>query len=105
MVKKLILIFIPVTIIGLCLYFSISAYLNYRENYVEVYVASHNIFQRKCLDDKDLELRVIPYQYLSNDIYVEKDEMLGKYVYWNNCGLILIGKNKNGQYPHEDIAL
>lgn len=80
MVKKLILIFIPVAIISSCLYFSITAYLNYRENYVEVYVASHNIFQRKCIDEKDLELRVIPYQYLSNDIYVEKDEMLGKYV-------------------------
>jgi len=80
MVKKILMIILPLSAIGLCLYFSLSAYLTYREDYVEVYVASHNLVQRTRLSEQDLEKRKLPRQYLSQDICLEKQDILDKYV-------------------------
>ena len=80
MVKKILKILIPVSFIAVCLYFSLSAYLAYKEDYVEICVASHNISQRSQISDADIETRKVPKQYLSNDIYLDKKDILGKYV-------------------------
>ena len=80
MVKKILMVAFPLIMIGFCLYFSLSAYLTYREDYVEVYVASHNLSQRNRISDQDLEKRKLPKQYLSKDIFLDKEEILGKYV-------------------------
>lgn len=80
MVKKILKIIIPALFLCASLYFSLSAYLTYKEDYVEVYVASHNISQRNRISDKDLELKKVPKQYLSNDIYLDKEDILNRYV-------------------------
>jgi len=80
MAKKILKIIIPVILIGFSLYFSLRAYLTYKEDYVEVYVASHNISQRTRLTIKDLETRKLPKQYLSSDIYLDREDILDKYV-------------------------
>ena len=80
MVKKILKIAIPLILIGAGLFFSISAYLTYREEYVEVYVASHNLSQRTKIEMQDLELKKLPKQYLSPDIYTDSEDIIGKYV-------------------------
>ena len=80
MVKKILILLLPAVLIGTGLFFAVNAYITYREDYVEVYVASHNIAQRTKLEMKDLELKKVPKQYLSNDIFPDKEDILGKYV-------------------------
>ena len=80
MVKKILKTAVPVIMIGLSLFFSLNAYLTYRQDYVEVYVASHNLSQRTRIEMQDLELKKLPKQYLSADIYTGSEEILGKYV-------------------------
>ena len=55
MIKKIILIVAPALCILLCLYFSIHAWLSYKDNYIKVPVASHQLYQRICLKEEDLE--------------------------------------------------
>ena len=83
MIKKILLIGIPVLVLGLSLFFSISAYQRYREHYVKVFVASHNIAQRKQLEKEDLLEMTVPKEYLSEDVYTSEEEILGKYVRLN----------------------
>ena len=80
MVKKILMIAIPAVLIAISLFFSISAYLTYRQDYVEVYVASHNLTQRTKVEMQDLELKKMPKQYLSEDIYTDDEDILNKYV-------------------------
>lgn len=80
MAKKILIIFIPAVLIIASFYFSISTYMNYRENYVEIYVASHNISQRTLISAEDLEKMKVPRQIITTDFYVDEKDILGKYV-------------------------
>ena len=80
MAKKILRILLPALAIAAALYFSISAYMTYKEDYVEVCVASHNLVQRTRLTEKDLEIKKLPKQYLSSDIYLSREDILDKYV-------------------------
>ena len=80
MLKKILFISIPVIIVSLCLFFSISAYLTYRDDFIKVPVASHQLFQRSRLEEKDLEWIDVHKSYLSEDVLYEKEDILGKYV-------------------------
>ena len=80
MLKKILFISIPVIIVSLCLFFSISAYLTYRDDFIKVTVASHQLFQRSRLEEKDLEWIDVHKSYLSEDVLYEKEDILGKYV-------------------------
>lgn len=80
MLKKILKILFPLIIMSICLYFSLSAYLTYREDYVDVYVASHNLTQRTKIQSHDLQLKKLPKQYLSEDIYLDREDILDKYV-------------------------
>ena len=73
MIKKIILIVAPALCILLCLYFSIHAWLSYKDNYIKVPVASHQLYQRICLKEEDLEEIDVPKAFLSNDVYLSKD--------------------------------
>ena len=75
MIKKILFISIPVIIAGLCLFFSVSAYLNYRDDFVKVPVASHQLFQRSRLEEKDLEWIDVHRTYLSEDVLCEKEDI------------------------------
>ena len=85
MAKKILIIFIPAVLIVASFYFSLRAYMQYRENYVDIYVASHNISQRTLISAEDLELMKVPRQIITNDFYVEEKDMIGKYVKLSCC--------------------
>ena len=80
MIKKILFISLPLIVLSACLFFSISTYMQYRDHYVSVYVASHNIAQRTCLSEEDLYEMKVPKEYLSDDVYTDKQDILGKYV-------------------------
>ncbi len=80
MIKKILMITIPAAVVGVCLYFSVSAYLKYSEDYIKVYTASHQISQRTQISEKDLKELEVPKEFLTDDVYLKKEEILGKYV-------------------------
>ena len=80
MIKKIFLPAMISLILGACLYFSISAYLIFKDSYIEVPVASHTLFQRTKLTQEDLEMMLLPKTYLGNDVCIDKDEILDRYV-------------------------
>ncbi len=80
MIKKIAVIAIPAVILTVCMYLSVSAYMRYREDYVSVPVASHHILQRTMLKDEDIEEVMVPKQMLSDDIFITKEDITGKYV-------------------------
>ncbi len=80
MIKKILMILVPTVLLGICLFFSVSAYLRYREAYVKVPVASHQLYQRSCLKDEDLEMIEVPKAYLNDSVYTKIEDILGKYV-------------------------
>lgn len=80
MIKKILVIAIPITATVLALFFSIMAYLHYSRNYVSAYVSSHNIAQRSFIEEKDIMEIKAPREYLTDDVYLTKEDILGKYV-------------------------
>lgn len=79
--KRRILYIIGVLLfMGLCAYFSISAYMKYRDDYISTYVASHQLNQRSKLTLEDLEEVLVPKEYLSSDVLIRKEDILDKYV-------------------------
>lgn len=80
MLKKILLIAIPITASVLALFFSIMAYIHYSQNYVSAYISSHNIAQRTRISQKDITEVKVPREYLSDDVYLELDDILDKYV-------------------------
>ena len=80
MIKRILMFMIPTAVAGICLYLSVSAYLKYKENYTKTYVASHQIAQRTLISEKDLKEVDVPKEFLSDDVYLKKEDVLGKYV-------------------------
>lgn len=80
MIKKILIIAIPALLILLSLFFSISAYLNYRDNYVSIPVASHNLMQRTLIEENDLTYVNVPKAYLNDDVYTKNADIIGKFV-------------------------
>ena len=69
-----------ILILSVSLFLSVKTYLEYREDYVDVYVASHQIAQRTQISDQDLEVIRLPKQILKEDVLNEEDQIKGKYV-------------------------
>lgn len=80
MIKKILMIVIPAAIASVCLFFSLKAYRKYSDDYIKTYVASHKISQRTQITENDLKEIEVPKEYLSEDVYKNKDSILGKYV-------------------------
>lgn len=80
MKKKIPVIILLSLVAIICLYFSISAYIRYSEKYIDTYVASHNIAQRKQLKESDLSKIRVPKEYISEDVFTDKYQILNKYV-------------------------
>ena len=85
MIKKVLLISINLICIILCLYFSISAYVTYHEDYIKVPVASHQLFQRTRIEEEDIEMIEVPRAFLSDDVCLDREEVLGDYVKLSCC--------------------
>ncbi|MBQ5444120.1 MAG: hypothetical protein IIU29_02950 [Erysipelotrichaceae bacterium] len=80
MIKKILLILIDLLCVFVCLFFSISAYVRYREDYIRIPIASHQLYQRTQIKEEDLIMTDVPRAYLSEDVCTDKKEILGKYV-------------------------
>lgn len=80
MIKKILLIIIPTTILAICLFLAIKAYQAYSLDYCIAYVASHQISQRTRIKDEDIIEVLVPKEYLSEDVFTSKDDILNKYV-------------------------
>ena len=69
-----------ILILSASLFLSVRTYLEYREDYVDVYVASHQIAQRSLISDQDLQVIRLPKQVLNDDVLNDADLIKGKYV-------------------------
>lgn len=80
MAKKLL---ITILIIGLIVgfdAFAVDYYCRYLIGYEDVYVASHQLFQRTKIADEDIAVIKVPKGYLSGDVLSSKEEIKDKYV-------------------------
>ena len=80
MTKKILFISLPVVFSLCCLIISLKTYFTYREEHISAYVASHNLVQRTKIEEKDLQEVMLPKDYVGEDVYLDKDEILGKFV-------------------------
>ena len=80
MIKKILIILAAVLLLSFSLFLSVRTYLEYRQDYVDVYVASHQIAQRTFLSDKDLTVVRLPKQILNEEILNDPDLIKGNYV-------------------------
>ena len=80
MIKRVLYIALPFMLTAVGLFFSIGAYLDYRENWFKVPVASHSLFQRTRISKEDLEYIDVPAAFLDEDICISQEDILGKYV-------------------------
>ena len=80
MIKKIIRTAIPIIAFSMLLFFSVSAYVRYSRRYRKVYVASHQLSQRSKISAEDLVEMEVPKEFLTDDVYVNKQDIIGKYV-------------------------
>jgi hypothetical protein len=80
MIKKILIIVSVVLALSISLFLSAKTYLEYRQDYVDVYVASHQIAQRTLLSDRDLAVIRLPKQVLNEDIVNDPEQIKGNYV-------------------------
>lgn len=84
MIKKNSLVFIGVLICMSLISFGISViYINHELELVEVYVASENLVARTYIDQDSIKLIKVPKAYLSDQVLIDKNEIVGNYVKLN----------------------
>jgi len=84
MIKKKSLVFIGLLICMSLISFGISViYINHELELVEVYVASENLVARTYIDKDSIKLIKIPKAYLSDQVLIDKDDIIGNYVKLN----------------------
>lgn len=84
MIKKILIISIASITFIFCLFFGIKFYTKYTIGYTKTYVASHQISQRKLITSEDLVEIEVPKDYLSDDLYLNADDIINKYVKLNH---------------------
>lgn len=80
MTKRSILIIIPTILFLVTSIFSFLAYRNYSHIYKKAYVSTHILSQRKKISEQDLKEVLVPKEYLSEDVLINKNEIIDKYV-------------------------
>ena len=80
MIKKILVLVVAILFMSTCLFLSLKSYLTYKEDYVSVYVASHQIGQRTLISEIDLSEMKLPKQIINDDIYTGLEDIEGKYV-------------------------
>lgn len=84
MIKKEKLIGISLFLCLSLLSFGISVlYINHELELVEVYVAKENLSARVLIEDKFIQLIKVPKAYLSDQVVLKKNDLIGKYVKLN----------------------
>jgi len=80
MAKKIIITIITVILLGLGLYFAYDYYVSYKIGFTNIYVASHNIAQRTKITIDDIEIIKVPKDFINEDVLIDKNEIIDKYV-------------------------
>lgn len=80
MIKKILIITISTLLLTVGIFFGIRFYTRYSIGYTKTYVASHHINQRTMISEQDLLEVEVPKDYLKDDVYLNKDDILNKYV-------------------------
>lgn len=80
MIKKILIIVSIALALSISLFLSAKTYLEYRQDYVDVYVASHQIAQRTLLSNRDLAVIRLPKQVMNEDIVNDLEQIKGNYV-------------------------
>lgn len=80
MIKKILIIVCSTLLLAVVLFFGVRWYTKYTIGYTNVFVASHQISQRSLITEDDLLEVEVPKDYLREDVYVDKNDILGKYV-------------------------
>lgn len=80
MIKRILIITISTLLLAVGIFFGIRFYTRYSIGYTKTYVASHYINQRTMISEQDLLEVEVPKDYLKDDVYINKDDILNKYV-------------------------
>lgn len=80
MIKKILIIVCSTLVLVVGLFFGVRFYTRYTIGYTTSYVASHQISQRTRISEEDLIEVEVPKDYLKDDVYVDKNDILNKYV-------------------------
>lgn len=80
MIKKILIITISTLLLVAGIFFGIRFYTRYSIGYTKTYVASHHINQRTMISEQDLLEVEVPKDYLKDDVYLNEDDILNKYV-------------------------
>lgn len=84
MKKKIVLIVLLCIILISGFIKAVEIYGVYRLDLVNIYIAKHNIQARKQVLEKDLEIVKYPRAFLSEEIILDKNDIIGKYNVINN---------------------
>lgn len=70
-----------IILVGICLinFLGIKFYSEYRINLIDVVVSSHNISGRHLISEEDIAYIQIPYEYVNDKAYINKEDIIGKY--------------------------
>jgi len=83
-IKKQNILFVGVIICICLISYGISIiYINHELELVEVYVANDNLVARTQIDQNSIKLIKIPKAYLSDQVVLKKNDIVGKYVKLN----------------------
>lgn len=84
MIKKQNILFVSVVICICLISYGISIiYINHELELIEVYVANNNLVARTQIDQDSIKLIKIPKAYLSDQVVLKKNDIVGKYVKLN----------------------
>lgn len=84
MIKKQNILFIGLIIcIGLLSYGISNIYINHELELIEVYVANENLIARTQINQDSIKLIKVPKAYLSDQVILKKNDIVGKYVKLN----------------------
>ena len=84
MIKKQNILFVGVIICICLISYGISIiYVNHELELIEVYVANDNLVARTQIDQDSIKLIKIPKAYLSDQVVLKKNDIVGKYVKLN----------------------
>lgn len=80
MAKKILLyLTLFVLLIGLD-FLGVHFYSKYLIGYTTVYVSSHQLSQRSKIKEEDLKELIVPKDFVLEDVYLKKEDILNKYV-------------------------
>ena len=80
MIKKILIIIATTLVLLVGLFFGVKWYTKYTIGYQKVYVASHQLYQRTCINESDLLEVEVPKDYLKDDVLIDINDIKGKYV-------------------------